>query len=200
MRSRHGFVVMILGADGSGKSTLVDALCAAFPDEAVRAYFGEKEFRIELAARALAALQRGALGRLPARALRFLYEYLLLPLDLLCRRRRLAGAEQPSVVVIDRVPGFPFVSGRMVQRRLYRAVLPKPSLVVLLEGDPATLASRKHDATIAGISYDTAKFRQVARSLDAPHIVEIDTTLRDRAQTLSQVAGEVRRRFMNRTE
>lgn len=186
-------VVVFLGSDGSGKTTLVEAVKAALPDETVNIYLGEKEFATGLAESAFLASNRPEAGAVPARWLTALYNYLLLPLDLLCRCIAARRGASGRILLIDRVPGFPFVSGSRLLRTIYRGVLPRPDLVVLLHGEPAVLAARKPDATMRSIASDTSKFRNVAHALGAAGVVEIDTGHTSPCDTLKRVLSEMER-------
>jgi broad-specificity NMP kinase len=183
----EGCVVMVIGTDGTGKSTLVKQLARTLPSKTTRAYFGEKEFRFAFVERVLRAREDHMASPTKLMILTATYNWLLFPLELLRRRMAIVRGSRFRAVLIDRVPGFPFTSGSRLMRFVYRALLPRPDVLVLLHGDPDRLAARKPDATAVPIAKDAEKFRTVAQAIDAGVKVEIDTTDLSEAETAARV-------------
>lgn len=183
--------IVFLGADGSGKTTLVKALSRAAAGETASLYLGEKHFYISFVEHVFQLKDLAAPRSLIRRLLEAPYRYVLLPLDIMCRSHSVRRSGKCRVILIDRVPGFPFAPGTRLLRAIYRWVLPKPDLVVFLHGDPVVLAARKPDATREGIARDCEKFRKVAHALGASKVLEIDTGSSDRSKTLERVTREM---------
>lgn len=165
--------IIFLGQDGVGKSTLLKAVTDALPMKTVSGYLGigQDGWRLGFA-KALSKQHKGCLGNA-------LFWYLALPVELLMRRVPMLRQGRGRVVMIDRVPGFPLLSNR-VSFWLYRTILPRPCMVVLLTGDPVQIAARKPDETTQErTEKELRKWKRVAECLSAGRILEVNMTVND---------------------
>ncbi len=166
------FLVLFLGTDGSGKTTLIRHLKSNPTFECTSMYFAEKEWHLPLMGKIFAYIPT---KNLLSKALWLLYCYLLLPLELLKRVFALKKCKK-TVVLIDRYPGYVFL-GNAILRSIYKIVLPKPNIVFLLKGNAEIISKRKNEANAEQTMKGTEKFRKVAKVLtNDQHIIEIDTT------------------------
>jgi len=131
-------VVALIGADGTGKTTLVDAFARTLDVKMERFYLGQKKFVLPLTGRWVASQ-----GRFRSE----LFRWVLYPLDLRCRTLGMFipkfGSRQMPVVLIDRLPMFPFEGRSWLLERIYRFALPRIDLLVLLTGDADLIYGRK---------------------------------------------------------
>jgi hypothetical protein len=102
--------------------------------------------------------------------------YVLFPLELMARRAAIKPSQHGTFLLLDRLPGQPFLSGGLLLR-LYQLLLPKPDVIVLLNGDPDEIAGRKPAETSAErTASELAKWEIVARRIPTASIVRVDTT------------------------
>lgn len=162
--------VLFLGPDGAGKSTLLQSVQEALPSASVNAYLGigKDGWRLK-------AVQRLSVHR--GKSLSdAVFWYVALPLEMCLRRTNILRAGRGSIVLIDRVPGKPLLSGKFL-RLLYIGILPRPNVILLLQGDPTVISSRKPEETTSERTVkELRKWKKVAERLRADKIVEIDTT------------------------
>lgn len=167
---RRGLLVTVLGPDGAGKSTLVQAIESAWLWRTQRVYFGlwPDAHDSNAAARALWPLRR------PLRAVRRYGVGVL-------------GAARGRLVVFDRYVYDAAVPPRgrfRVLKRLYFSVLlhsvPAPDLAVLLEAPGAVLHARKGEMTPRILDEDrdaiAAHVRAVHRRAGRPRVLAVDAT------------------------
>jgi len=206
--------IAIIGIDGSGKSTLIDALTNAPGTLRIwRGYLGSNGYRT-LPARFLA--QRLARYHGPDAAIEDQWKRiwanlgtLWLPVEL---ATRMAIAEHRSEVVLyDRFPigqddGSPSTLwGRCVLAyvRFWRALLPKPDLVILLDGDDRVIWERKREFSFESHQRTQRRYRAIVNGLRGEHvIVRTDCSLAQSVTNLrSAIAGSaaVRRKLYGRT-
>ena len=162
--------VLFLGPDGVGKSTLLQSVQEALPVASVNAYFGigKDGWRLK-------AVQRLSVhgGRSLSGAV---FWYVALPVEIYLRRINISRVGRGGIVLIDRVPGKPLLSGQFL-RLLYIGILPRPNVIILLQGDPVVIASRKPEETTPERTVkELRKWKKVAERLRADRIVAIDTT------------------------
>jgi hypothetical protein len=191
----RGILVAFLGPDGAGKSTGTELLARRLGGhEDVLpvhcAYMGSG--RPFLPSRRLVRRLRGLAG--PKAAARP-------PTVRDVRRRRLRGALHVTadqilrfwihvrprlaphgIVLVDRYAYDVFrVNNPMVSRpwfrRLVLAVIPRPHLTFLLEGDPAVIAARKRELTVEETVRQQAAYRELKGLV--PDFHPIDLTIRD---------------------
>ena len=165
-RRRHGLSVAVIGPDGAGKSTLVEALTRTLPLPTRVQYMGLTGGRLEqadslrvpglvLAARLLvlwARYARGAMHR--ARGEIVLFE-----------RYTLDGAV-PSGVRLD-------LGGR-ISRRVQRWACPMPDLVVLLDASGLTMHARKGEYDAAVLEDWRAAYARLRRSVPALEVIDAE--------------------------
>jgi len=159
--------VIFLGTDGVGKTTLQRATAEKLAVPTVSAYFGLG-----------GGWKFGFARRLSVKENRFwvgLFWYVGLPLELLARRLAIVG-DPHGVVLIDRIPGKPLL-GNPVLRFLYKCILPRPCLVVLLTGAPTRLVARKpEEQSLKRLLKEAGKWNRVATIIGARRTIEIDTS------------------------
>lgn len=182
-----GFTVLFLGADGTGKTTLVKALQKEIPLKNKILYLGmgKKGWLLK----SVQKYQNFCQEILWAGRFRFglLFSWVLLPLELSMRRLKTSIGGKYAVIFIDRFPGWPFVNGGPI-KWLYRYILPRPDLIVLLGGDPETIFSRKPDETTPErVEKELKKWAIVANRIDASKIFKIDTTHKDIQGCLEEI-------------
>jgi hypothetical protein len=153
-RGRRGplLAVALIGADGSGKTTLVERVIAAAPGDVATLYLGQNRYVLPGMARLEASR-----GRFSAA----LFRWAALPLDLLLRRWRSLRAANGRLMLTDRLPMFPFTGGSRTLERLYRLVLPRFDLLVLLDADAAVFHERKPE----GDPFEHRRQQEKARAL-----------------------------------
>jgi thymidylate kinase len=177
---RRGLLVTVLGPDGAGKSTLVEAVGAAWPWRHQRVYFGlwPDAHDAGAVARALWPLRR------PLRAVRRYGVGML-------------ASARGRLVLFDRYVYDAAVPPRgrfRVLKRLYFGVLlhsvPAPDLAVLLEAPGAVLHARKGEMTPAVLDENrdaiAAHVRGVHRRSGRPQVLTVDAT-----QCAADVADQV---------
>lgn len=164
-RTGEGFVVVFLGPDGSGKTTLVEAVDSRLnPIKTTRTYLGMGQ-----GSWCLNSVRR----RYESNSSDLFVLLVGLPVELAVRRLRVIRGSRWRVVLVDRFPGFPYA--RPGLSHWYRAVLPKSDLTVLLVGDAQVRAARKSDTSIEEVERNAAKFRMVAEAQPGL-MLEIDRT------------------------
>lgn len=170
-----GVSVLFLGTDGSGKGTLIELVSERLEFKNRRAYFGTgQEGWISRLARKAYDLSRKK--RPGHRFVSSLFWYAILPGEFLLRRMAASIGGRWRILLLDRFPGKPFLRGGLLSQ-LYKHLLPRPDLVVLLGGDAAVIAQRKPSETdIARTEADIRKWEKVARKIDAP-VLHVDTAI-----------------------
>ncbi len=173
--AKRPVTITFLGPDGAGKSSLIELLQDR--RSAGCMYLGMNPDATWQFAAAQAAYRRQAQHKHPlVRALKGgLFWYLLFPVEIVMRRRAARSECRHDWLLLDRVPGPPFLR-RGLLGRYYHYLLPHSDVVVLLTGDPVVISARKPDETSPERTLrEMAKWAIVARRL-SPHVIEIDTT------------------------
>jgi teichuronic acid exporter len=180
-RSTPKPVMIILGPDGAGKSTLVKTLSNALPEAADSLYLG-MGLDEPWAFRIVRSAYRFHLERRPGwqRALTGVAVwYLLMPIEFLARRRQASHGRHSRYVIIDRVPSRPFLQGGLLGA-YYRWILPSADNTVLLVGDAVEIASRKpNETSLSRTVLDLRKWEQVANRMARCRVIRLDTTRKD---------------------
>ena len=180
-RNNRRPVVVILGPDGAGKTTLAQNLERMVPGGGRRLYLGMglgEKWAIA-PVRALYSFHLKPQNRWVRKVTGALLWYFLLPLELIARRLMSAFEGPSGIVLIDRLPGRPFLRGGVLLR-CYRLLLPRVDSTVLLVGDPIEIAGRKPDETTVSLTIrEMAKWETVAARTGARGVIRLDTTRYD---------------------
>jgi len=164
LRSRRGITVAVIGPDGAGKSTLVEALARDLPLPVLVRYMG---------------LTGGLMPR--AEALRVPGLVFAARTGILWSRwlRALGHSARGGIVVFERhtldgyVPsGAALGPGGRLSRRLQRRVVPLPDLVLLLDAPGRTLHERSGEYDAEVLERWRAAYAALARRV--PHLVTLD--------------------------
>jgi thymidylate kinase len=147
-RSGRGVSIALIGADGAGKSTVAAALCARFPDRAVRIYMG--------------LYQQGRARRPPG-----LYG------QVQQSRGKLVIFDRCSADALLE-PIQPLGWAGRIRRWLLAHACPRPDLIVLLDAPGEVLASRAgtHDP----VASEHQRQRYLALRQRLPQLVVLDAT------------------------
>ena len=185
-------IILFLGPDGSGKTSITEEVCKAKPDEMIRVYLHAES--LEHLNRPLVRLlfrlmgyqkrfnKRGLLGifiRLICHFTRYVEMYSrILSID---NKILLKG-----YVCADRYAYDYFLraldgNDRVLEKILYYNLFPKPKYVVLLSGSPRAIVKRKQELTEIEVFKTIEKYRNFVKYSGIP-FVEIDTTENNQEQ------------------
>lgn len=205
--------VAILGIDGSGKSTLIDALANA--PSTVRlwhGYLGSNHYRTYPARFLERQLARyhGANAAPPDVMQRVWANLRTLWLPVELAARMVIAEHRSEVVLYDRFPigqddGAPTTLwGRCMfaYTRFARALLPRPDLVVLLDGDDRTIWARKKESPFEVHQRTQARYRAAVAAFHGDHaFVRTDRSLSDSMRELRAAIADapaVRRKLYDK--
>ena len=185
-----GLVLAVLGADGAGKSTVIDAIAPVL-DQATHGAFYRRHLRPGLLS-ALGRL-RGARtasgpvtdphGSAPAgwigSAVRLVWLWLDYVLGYwLVVRPKIATS--PAVVLFDRYAHDVALDPRRFRLglpkpllRLFPRLVPSPALLICLHGDPEIVAARKGELSIEEVRRQTEALKELAAS--TPNAILVST-------------------------
>lgn len=158
--------ILFLGADGSGKSSLINDMAKQLKIKNKQFYFGERNWVFHI--NSYLVLSSNI-------ALRIIYNWFTFPLDLYVRNKRLSSYSNGKVALIDRFPGFPFIKNGMM-RKIYDYCLPRINTIVLLSGDPEIFVSRKPEVSVDKNFSDQNKFFKVSKLVSSNKVINIDTS------------------------
>lgn len=188
-----GFIVLFLGADGTGKTTLVKALQKVLPLKNKILYLGmgKENWLLGFVQKYQKFCQEVPwAGRF---RLGLLFSWVLLPLELSMRRLKASLSSKYAVILIDRFPGYPFIQGGFL-KWLYRHILPEPDLIVLLSGDPDSIFRRKpYETTTQRVKKELIKWARVAERISAAQVLEVDTTSKEVQECLGKILINISR-------
>ncbi len=157
-------VIIVLGTDGAGKSTLCDRLLERLPEPRNYIYFGLRESRLGFVRK---HYQKRGDMQLWARIFMFSFDYLL---------RRRALPEQ-GYLLLDRLPGWAIVSPNPLIRWLYGYILPPCDTLILCSGEAKKIVARKPERTLEGCVKDLEKWQQVFDAYPAGKKISLNTTV-----------------------
>lgn len=172
---KDSFNILFLGADGTGKSTLIRKVSDSGAFKTQNYYFGQKNWKIKFLSK---------LSISSNKLIKIIYKYLLYPLDIFLRRL-IIRRESIHISLIDRFPGTSFINNRLL-KSIYFLVLPKVDLIVLLVGDPTEISLRKDEITAEQYVKEERKWRRLT-SIIGSNIIEINTTQLDTDKSLATV-------------
>ena len=167
-------IVILIGTDGSGKTSLARQVQQSLGQSVHYAYFGLRDFKGKFV--------RFWIGQFGESG--FIFRLLILPVVYINRFRVLPKS---GLILIDRVPGWAF-SGH--GRRLfffYRWILPRADVLVLCTGDPDKIYRRKPERTLESLISDIAKWKEVAARYPANQKIFLDTTSQTVADCISKL-------------
>lgn len=159
-------LILVLGTDGAGKSTLCERLLTSLPEPNAYVYFGLREARMPWLRR---YYERHGDNNVFARTFLFSLDYLL---------RRVALPDK-GFVLVDRVPGWGVISGNPILRWIYRCVLPSASVAILCHGTAEAIIARKPERSLEACRRDLVKWRDVYDRYPAHRKIAIDTVALD---------------------
>ncbi|HEX2256384.1 MAG TPA: hypothetical protein VHG92_06730 [Afifellaceae bacterium] len=205
-----GVYVAVLGPDGAGKSSLIDALqerlagafagstCYGFTPGLIHRLrhgpYRENSAPHELPPRSWPMSVARALGYwLPYYTLGYLVRHL----DLARSRLVLSDRHFADVLVDPRRYRY---GGPMWLVRLIWRLIPKPDLVVLLDAPPEVLQARKQDVPFAETARQRSAYLELVRSLPNGHVIDAGQPPEQVATDVSDIvhqhlAGRIERRF-----
>jgi thymidylate kinase len=196
--------VALIGIDGSGKSTLVDLASRRSGTIAVHSgYLGHNQYRTLPARWLTHSIDRIQRDRADSTLLARVFinlEILWRPFELAARM--LIAEHRAEVVLYDRFPlgqddGCPTTAwGRAIRwyTVTWRKLLPKPDLVLLLDGDDYAIWSRKKEMPFEDHVRTQQEYRELIQSLPLPvGTVVTDGGLEDSFANLqTQLANSIR--------
>jgi len=181
-RSGLGFCLLFLGTNGSGKTTLINQITKSLNFKISKLYLGQKDWALKFVG---GLYSKG--GDIPV--LHLLNIYFLYPLDLLLRVFRVRRFSKFRLVLIDRIPGFAFLGNKIILS-IYKVVMPKIDLVILLDGSPEKIWERKKEHSLEKVKADMLKWRKVADRLPSPKLI-VDTTSNSPEESAAIVIREI---------
>ena len=142
--SINAYSVLFLGCDGTGKSTLVKSVKERIlvPTNILYGGVGEAGFKKTSIYSIREKIKKFRFsGKLRLHKFWLLF---IFPLELNLRFWRKKDFKKRKLILIDRLPDFSFKKNEWgIIKRLYKKILPKPDLVVLLTASDESLIKRK---------------------------------------------------------
>ena len=192
-----GLVLAVLGVDGSGKSTVINAILPVLNSATNKAVF-VKHLRPTLLpplARLKGSKSRpvGPVlephGSTPSGKLGSLFRMAYLTLDYLAGYwlwTRLKIAKQPAVVIFDRYAYDMALDPRRFRIGLstqvsgwFAALAPKPDLIICLQGNPEVIAARKRELSVEETRRQVDALRAFASREPRAILISTDTSIEE---------------------
>ncbi len=172
----YGLNVLFLGTDGSGKTTLVEAVKDSLNIKNNKLYLGAGEDN--WTSHAMKSIYQYSFTSKPFKKIHnLLKSYMVMPLELSLRILPVIRKSKYHVTLIDRFPGFVYLDKHKVRSYIYKFILPKPDLVFFLYASPEVLVKRKpNETTIERSLYDMKRFENVAKLVSNGNYKRIDTS------------------------
>jgi len=194
-------IILFLGPDGSGKTSITEEVCKAKPDEMTRVYLHAES--LEHLDRPLVRLlfklanyqkrfsKRSLFGvfiRLFCHFIRYIEMYSrILSIDEKFLFKGYVCADRYSYDYFLRALDG---NRRILEKILYYNLFPKPKYIVLLTGSPRAIVKRKQELTEIEISKTIDKYRNFVKCSGIP-FVEIDTTENNQEQCKEIVSQNI---------
>lgn len=198
-------IILFLGPDGSGKTSITEEVCKSKLDEMTRVYLHAES--LEHIDRPLVKLlfklmkyqklfnKTGLLGiliRLLCHFTRYIEMYSrILSIDEKFLFKGYVCADRYSYDYFLRALDG---NSRALEKILYYNLFPKPRYVVLLSGSPRAIVKRKKELTEIEVFKTIEKYRNFVKSSGIPFI-EIDTTENNQEQCRKIVLQNIGRGF-----
>ena len=174
-----------IGADGTGKTTLVDHLARELDVPVKKIYLGQKRFVIPLI---------DQWGEDNGKLRSAIFRWIAYPIDLRLRTAKLSVRQwmrkEHSIVLVDRLPAFPFQGGSRILRKIYRLALPRVDVLVLLTGDAELIFSRKPEGSKGDVFRNLKKSELLFINIDAKARVRLDIS-RTVAQHVTDLTSHI---------
>ena len=161
--ARGIYLIVFVGTDGSGKTTLAKNLANAFSVPVKYVYFGLKNFHLPGLNRWVKYRGDGGI----------IFRLIILPLEYIIRRMNFP---EDGVVVLDRVPGWAFSGKSRLLFWIYKHILPRVDLLVHCTGSPQLITERKPERTMGECEEDIIKWKTVTSNFPANKRLTLDTT------------------------
>ncbi|TSC92209.1 MAG: hypothetical protein CEN91_533 [Candidatus Berkelbacteria bacterium Licking1014_85] len=185
-------LIVFVGSDGSGKSTLVEKLKHLSPVFGTQIYFGWRGYYFKL----LEKLEKKSTSENKAipeikNRLKFILFNLLLPFDLFIRFLKIKKNAEFGIIIADRYPLPKKHFGKTkiipVQKICFKLslgltylLLPKPSLCFIAEADPKIIWARKEERSFNKLLDEIDRSRQATELFKCPvKIVRTDCSIEE---------------------
>ncbi len=185
-------MIVFVGSDGSGKSTLVEKLKYFSPVFGTQIYFGWRGYyfkSMEKLEKKSTSRNRGI--REMKNRLKFILFSVLFPFDLFFRFLQIKINAKFGIIIADRYPLPKKYFGKTkiipvqkiftkLAQWFNRLLLPKPSLCFLLEADPKIIWSRKEERSFNKLLDEIERSRQATELFKCPvKIVKTDCSIEE---------------------
>ena len=179
------FVIAFIGADGTGKTTLVNSLMQQLDASTKRLYLGQKHFILPLI---------GRWATTNGRIRSAIFRWITYPIDLRLRTTSLTVRhlirKKHQVMLIDRLPAFPFDGRSRILQAVYNLVLPRVDMLVLLSGDPDLIYSRKPGGSKQDLLRQLEKVEILFENFGTQARVRLDIS-RTVDQHVAEITGQI---------
>ena len=176
------YCIILIGTDGSGKSTIGMTLEKRLEITSEYVYFGLKDFKLNWVEH---LKKKNGDGTLLMRAL-------ILPIGYIFRRIKLKNVD---AVILDRVPGWAFTVKTGWLFHLYKFLLPDADLLVLCSGNPEVISQRNTERKIIEIVNDIKKWEKVFDNYPAKERMLLDTTKQTIDESVMHINDHVNKMF-----